>query len=420
MGHYMNLRALADGLARRGHQVIAVLRDLAPARTFFTDPSILFLQAPFLHERAGGIEPVCTFAQILYSGGFGKLSELAIFADAWRRLFEKFEPDLIVFDHSPTALLAARGLPVRRALIGTGFFSPPDVSPLPNLRIWLMPDNNVLIRHEHEVLENINAVLARWNQPPLERVSQLYRQVDQDFLLTFRELDCYAEHRRDAHASDIPSQATGLTSQSLAPSPQPPAPEYWGVWTSGLGRSPEWPPGPGPKIFAYLKPFKALPQLLDRLLGLLNPILIYAPEIDPRMRSHFQCPNLRFLDEAADMKQVARECGLAILNGTHATTVAMLLAGKPALHIPVFLEQAINARAVESVGAGICAQPADPAQIINGLESMLGSDRFAQAAQAFAARYAEYDPDAQIERMVNCAEKLATLKGAELWPADPR
>ena len=107
------------------------------------------------------------------------------------------------------------------------------------------------------------------------------------------------------------------------------------------------------------------------------------------------------------MERAARECDLAILNGTHATTAAMLLAGKPALHIPIYLEQAINAAAAERLGAAICASPAEPIQITNALRLLLTSNRFAVAAQAFADRYSDFNPNQQIERLVNRAEELA-------------
>jgi hypothetical protein len=382
LGHFMNLRPLAEGLKGRGHRVVAVLRDLSVAREFLIDPAIEILQAPFKHARIRDIEPTCTFAQILHNCGFGDADELATLAEAWRKLYDFIRPDLVIFDHAPTALLASAGFPMRRALIGTGFFSPPDSGApgLPNLRTWLEPNPAVLLEHESKVLANMNAALARWSAPPLESVAQLYRWLDEDFLMTFRELDAYA-------------RAAGAV--------------YRGIWSAGMGEPPNWPPGRGRRIFAYLKSFPALPQLLATLNGLPNPSLVYCPGIDRRLREQFRNPTLRFTDAPVEMSQVARDCDLAILNGTHATTVAMLLSGKPALHIPIFLEQAINARAAERAGAAICASPTDPNQIVNGLRTLLTTDRCAETAKAFAARYADFNPQAELDRILNRAEQLA-------------
>jgi UDP:flavonoid glycosyltransferase YjiC (YdhE family) len=380
LGHFMNLRPLADGLARRGHRVVAVLRDLSSARRFLPNGDLAILQAPFKHQRMTEIEPTCTFAQILHNCGFGDADGLATLAEAWRQLYDYVKPDLIVFDHSPTAMLAARGRPVRRALIGTGFFNPPDVSPLPNLRSWMTPHAALLQAHESHVLANMNSVLIRAGEQPLERVAQLYQPLDQDFLLTLRELDAYSRS-----ADTV----------------------YWGGWSAGIGEPPNWPHGRGKRIFAYLKPFPAVGQLLSTLNGLPNPSLIYAPGLDPRLRAECRNPTVRFTDAPVEMSHAAKESDLAILNGTHATTAAMLLAGKPALHIPIFLEQAINAKAAERLGAAVCATPSDPKQFTNGLHSLLSSDRFAQAAQSFAARYCDFSPDLQIERMIDRADELA-------------
>ncbi|MGA7409182.1 MAG: hypothetical protein WBW33_01785 [Bryobacteraceae bacterium] len=175
-----------------------------------------------------------------------------------------------------------------------------------------------------------------------------------------------------------------------------------------MGEPPNWPGGRGQRIFAYLKSFPALPQLLATLNGLPNPSLVYCPGIDPRMREQLRNPTLRFADAPVEMSQVCRECDIAILNGTHATTVAMLLSGKPALHIPIFLEQAINARAAERLGAAICASPTDPQQIITALRTLLTTDRFSQAAKAFAVRYADFNPETQLDRILDRAEQLAS------------
>jgi len=385
LGHMMGLRPLAEQLVRRGHHVVAILRDLSITHQVFADLGVEILQAPFKHERMRHIEPTCTFAQVLYTVGFGEAGELATLAQAWRQMFEWLKPDLIVLDHSPTALLAARGLPARRALIGQGFAFPPDVARLPNLRTWLRPDPAPLQACEDRVLSNINNVLRSWGQAPLERVTQLYHPVDANFLLTFPELDVY---------------------------PRPQGTRYWGALPpGGIGPPPEWPPGRGPRIFAYLKPFPALPQLLEAISGLPNPSLIFADGLSGQARERLSRPNVKFAAGAVDMPQTAAQCDLAILNGTHATTAAMLLAGKPVLQIPIFLEQALNAIASVKLGAAISALPTKPEQVVGGLQAMLADGKFAAAAQAFAARHAEHDAVGQLEQLIDRAVELATHEG---------
>ena len=112
-------------------------------------------------------------------------------AGAWRNLFLSVRPDLIVFDHSPTALLAACGLAAKKAMIGTGFFCPLDGYPLPDLRPWLHEGKERLRDDENHVLANANQVLAAWGQPPLKRISRLFHEVDEQFLVTLPELDHY-------------------------------------------------------------------------------------------------------------------------------------------------------------------------------------------------------------------------------------
>jgi hypothetical protein len=203
--------------------------------------------------------------------------------------------------------------------------------------------------------------------------------VNQTFLVTLRELDHY---------------------------PERPASKYWGAWTRASGKAPEWPGGNGPKIYGYLKSFKGLPDLLEQLNQWQYPTLIYADGVEPKIREQFTSATLRFEETRLDIGEVGRQCDLAILNGTHGTTMSLLMAGKPTLQIPIYLEQGLVAHAVKRMGAGLGAPIDQPGAIIERLGEMLGSDHFTAAARRFADKYAALDPVRQNELLVDRIEEL--------------
>ena len=350
-------------------------------RQDFSGLGVASLQAPIKTSKHPSLvhEPR-SFAHILYNSGFSDCVELRGMASGWRTLYELVQPDLILCDHAPTALLASRACHARRVIVGTGFCCPPDVCPLPDLRPWLPNAAETLCQYEGRVLQNINAVLDSWQLEPLKQVSQLYREVDCTFLTTLRELDHYP-HRGSA--------------------------EYYGTWLTPVGAAPHWPAGPGKKIFAYLKQFQALPDLLEAIKGTASPALIYVDEVDLSLRTRFETSMLQFADQRLDLAAVGATCDLAILNGGHNATCLMLLAGKPIMTVPLNLEQAYNGSSVAKVDAGFGAYPEHPELFAPTLKDVLENERYYLGAERFATRYADLDQIHKIQRISDQIDRLA-------------
>ena len=379
-GHLVRMLPIANGLARRGHRVCAAAKDLPRAQAILPSELLTLIRAPVASNPVREIRPALTFAHVLNNVGFHDVNDLRQRVMEWRLIYSNIRPDVVVFDHSPTALLAARGIPAHRVLLGSGFFCPPDRSPLPNLRPWIETDPARLIAQERFVLDNINALLGELGQAPLDRITQLYSEVEGNFLTTFQELD----HYRDR-----------------------PEVRYWGAWTKTAGEKPQWPAGAGKRIFAYLKPFEGLMHLLSLLRTLNQPTLVSCDGIDSSIQRTCAAPNIRFDDHRINLEIVGRECDLGILNGNHGTTIALLLAGKPSFHVPITLEQAMLADAVRRMGAGLAASASRPAEVADRLKRMLLTDTYTQAALRFRERYTQFDPQGQQEELVDRIEQLA-------------
>ena len=181
---------------------------------------------------------------------------------------------------------------------------------------------------------------------------------------------------------------------------------YQGAWPNNGGDSPDWPQqGRGKRVFAYVKNFKALPDLLNLLTQFQLPSIVYCDRLHTQTRQRFASSTLRFANRRLDLAQVGQTCDFAILNAGHGATASMLLAGKPILQMPLNLEQTLTALTTRRMGAGLCVKPNQPSHVAQSLAQMVKSDGF-EGAQRFANRYAEYDPQRQIEQILGRLEQL--------------
>ena len=385
-GHLALIRSIAVRLLEMGHDVSVALRDLTHVHQFFSELPIRILQAPFSQVQfPGSFQPPATFPHILYNCCCGDVRVFGTLVRAWQELFEILSPDVVLFDHSPTAIFASRGASFGRATINNGFFSPPNQCPLQN---WRLPAQaNQFIDDEEKVLELLNQSAVKCGQAKLGQVSELYHELDACFLCTYSELDHFSPRSNG---------------------------NYVGTWPTSAGNRPVWPVLQGPKVFAYLKKFESIPILLYHLVQLKLPTVVYAPGALPsEFENCFRASqsNVMLADKALDLEQVATECDFGITNGTHATVACLLRAGKPTLSFPLVLEQQVLCERVNALSAGLTVLPDDQNGIEPALHAMLNNERISQSARDFSQRHASLNG---LERLVEqLQDMLMTPKAIE-------
>ncbi|TWT99064.1 glycosyltransferase [Neorhodopirellula pilleata] len=363
LGHLLCLKPLIKRLQSCGLELFLTVRDVANAKDVYSDTEITILQSPI--HRSSALSPfrdARSFAELLLAEGFADRDDLYSRCLAWREIVARIDPDFILFDHAPTAILAVRGIDIRTATFGNGFFVPPLISPTPDLRPWLPPDPERTIQSEQIAVTHCNHVLSRFRSPTISGIGNLYAGIDEHFLTTFRELDHFSQRTNG---------------------------RYYGIPPAGVGVPPCWPDGVGKRIFAYLQPSPFTLELFKQIALLRMPSIVFAPGVSPDLvdycRSNF--PQIRIETEPVDLSAVSKQCDVVVHHGTHNTAATFLLAGIPALICPIHLEHRLTGMMIQELGAAHVVDPYDTSKIINGLHQLLVSTAISQCAQEFASRY---------------------------------
>jgi UDP:flavonoid glycosyltransferase YjiC (YdhE family) len=397
LGHAVALSQLAQPLLAAGHTVHMVLADLSGARaalgSLAAHDRLRLWQAPtWISPLYGSAEPA-SYPELLFRAGYLDAKRLSGLLQGWSTLLDRLHPDLLVADHAPTALLAARGRKLPRALMGTGFFMPVAGTPLASFREWEPVPAQRLERSESLVLETCNTLLAARGQPRLEHLHELF-QCDETFLATVPELDPFERRAHD------------------------PATRYWGALApASHGRPADWPHGSGPAVFAYLKSeYRGLGDVLKALKAGPWRVLACIPGLTPSTVAEVSGPNLRVMVEPIDMAEVCRSCSAALCHAGPGTTATVLHAGKPLVLLPMHPGQLLLARRVQGLGAGLYHAEDQAAQASASLQRVLERPSFAEAARALARRHTGPGSDRVAQAMARRCVELARAGPAEAPP----
>jgi hypothetical protein len=151
LGHARRALSIARQLRALGHEPALALADLAAL-----DPSdargLTCVQAPRLALPRELAPSPLNASDILLNLGFADSQGLAGALLAWRGLFRLLQPDIVVADYAPTALLAARAHGISGVTVGTGFSNPPAGRPMPAFRSWIPTDSVELAARDARLL----------------------------------------------------------------------------------------------------------------------------------------------------------------------------------------------------------------------------------------------------------------------------
>lgn len=389
-GHVLPLVDVVLSLKQRGHTVVLVARDCERARAAFRGVDVDVATAPLLRGHVGKpLLPQSTFAHLVFNTSAGEAGQFRELLLAWRQIYESQAPDVVVFDHSPTAMLAAHGLNFRTARFGTGFCCPVPESPFSSRRPEYRPSTEALAIEEATVLRAVNAGLESIGSKALEALSECL-STDITLLNTWPELD---------HGIDMSPQAARGEH-----SPQRRDCIYLGAWNVSHGEPPTWPAGKGKRVFLYTPYWPGSEKVLQMLERTRQPALAYVRDL-PKGKS-VGASTIAMASRPLDVGLVARECDLAIVHGGHGIVAHLLRAAVPMLVVPMVLEQRILGMRVEALGAGLCVDPERLTEMVEAWIALNRQDAYRQAAVQFARRYAAYD---DAKAIVDCVERLESL-----------
>ncbi len=382
-GHVDGFGGIARALRDAGHEVGFALRDLSRAEQALGHEGFTLHQAPvWLPAAPRELPPPANFAEFLCRFGYLDTQALTGMLKGWHAVYRCAAPDLVLLNHAPTALLAARGQGFGVVRFGTGF----ECWPAGDVRPGLLPGPTAPAgrsrRFEQHVARVIDSALARTGGPRLGVFRNLFAH-SPALLCTLEELDPFREMRA--------------------------APEYLGPLVVNRGRARVgWAGRGGPRVLAYLKLEDGRTRrVLHELAAAGVDLLVHVPNLDDAVLDQLRKEGATVVREPIDMAVLKEGCDLLVCHGGHGTVATALLSGCPLLLVPSQGEQLMTASRVEACGAGLYAAPDEgPEGFRRKLEQMLGSTAFGATAQRIAARYGGDDGSAGISAFVHRVEAL--------------
>jgi hypothetical protein len=353
--HLLSLQSVARYYQGKGCEVWVAGRDVAKLKRLFSDVKIKVVQAPFSDSTAElGLEKQAprSYADFLRRCGYHNADALSGLVSAWRTLFKFIQPDLLLCDHAPTALLAARdlsisGRSVAKVAVGMPFSVPDDNRPA---GVFFTGDlaKNDIVRYEDDLVKVVNKVCIEFSIPRINNLADLFSDLEKCIFQTYSELDHYGYRSAEQRHKT----------------------SYIGAVVPEFSEPAVFPHFKGPKIYCHVKGSAETSVLLKTLQAIECSAIVLVDGIPDSIIKAHQSRHISYIDKPVNMRDVLEKTTFAILNGGINSVSLFMKAGIPVGLFPLHIEQFLMAKRVEALNAGFQLNLSDVDSALLGLQKV--------------------------------------------------
>ncbi|GEM_PF-5515450 len=372
LGHLNPIYQVAEELIRRQYDVWVLCKDLGSVHRVFknvaADPDtrrgtdgkpgpevgagskagLQILQGPNLSPLAPQqAKSALCFADLLWTVGYHNPQQLKTVVMAWRALFDLIAPDVVFYDHSPTALLASADYSFKKVYLGSTFSCPPSSYPMGLFDPAAMQQAKAA---EDQVMDVINSVNDSLGLPEIKQLQNLFDYYDYKIFTTVPNLDHY--RGREVSKDEF----------------------FVSVDSFHVEKQVEWPAAGKTKVFGYLKSGQYLKKVLSYLIKSQCCTCLY---IDGRFEiKQALPPNIKLINYPVSMPSVVESADVVLSNANLNTVI--YLADKPVkqMVIPLSVEQGMLARTLVEKKLAAWLNPDTAASVEELTESVISGNKF--------------------------------------------
>lgn len=380
-GHLRHHHPFIESLIEKGHVVTLVSKDIDVLRLFDFPESLKILPCPSINDSEMKPEVIACIASIWMSKGYSDSEKLRTLINCWKNIFDLTQPDLILFDFAPTALLAARDYEVKKVVIGSGFSELEPEIPCQVLSPWVHNIDEIVSKHESYVVAVINKLLIDKNDS-IQYLGDLF-DVDLTLLTTIPELDFYQRNLKNT----IYLRPENILFQS---------------------HEVQWENNGRPKVFVYLKAYANSTKIIvNALLSLELDVIFCCPGLNERLINRFHRESFQVFRHSVHLEPLLQSAALIINHAGKGLVTEALLAGIPQLLSPFQIEQGITSEMLEKLGVGLTLpRVVTIHQTKKIIRSLIEQPAYAKAARRVSD---DYDGSSKLSSYQHAVDRVLAL-----------